>query len=149
MQAAFGGLIAVILLGIYVHLIRVAYLVVDCVTTAGCTKYPATYFNEGMAQTLSTVGGLVSALVIAELAVTKPGEAPIAHILANDASDTSKSILRAVTASYVITWIAAGLFAFFVGLYHPKELPALTNLGQAWLGLAVAAAYAYFGIKPR
>ena len=39
MQAAFGGLIAVILLGIYLHLIRVAYLVVNCLTTAGCTTW--------------------------------------------------------------------------------------------------------------
>jgi ABC-type thiamin/hydroxymethylpyrimidine transport system permease subunit len=148
MQAAFGGVIAVILLGIYVHLIRVAYLVVDCVATSGCTRYSATYFNDGMAQTLSIVGGLVSALVIAELAVTKPGETPVARILAADASNLSKSVLRAVTVVYIITWIAAGLFAFFVGLYHPQELPPLTNLGQAWLGLAVASSYAYFGIKP-
>jgi hypothetical protein len=28
------------------------------------------------------------------------------------------------------------------------ELPLLTSLGRAWLGLAVASAYAYFGIKP-
>jgi hypothetical protein len=148
MQAVFGGVIAVILLGIYVHLIRVAYLVIDCMATSGCSKYSAAYFNDGMAQTLSTVGGLVSALVIAELAVTKPGEAPVARVLAADASERSKGILRAVTAAYIITWIAAGLFAFVVGLYHPKELPPLTTLGQAWLGLAVASSYAYFGIKP-
>lgn len=149
MQAAFGGLIAVILLGIYVHLLRVAYRVVDCLNTSGCTKYPATYFTDGMAQALSVIGGLVSALVIAELAVTKPGEAPVARVLAEDASATSKSVLRIVTAVYVLVWVVAGLFAFLVGLYHPKDLPALTNVGQAWLGLAVAASYAYFGLKPQ
>ena len=73
MQAVFGGAIAVILLGIYLHLIRVAYQVVDCLSTAGCTKYTTTSFNDGMAQALALVGGLVSALVIAELAATKPG----------------------------------------------------------------------------
>jgi hypothetical protein len=149
MQATFGGAIAVILLGIYLHLIRVAYLVVDCVTTAGCTTYPQGYFNDGMAQALAIVGGLVSALVIAELAATKPGDAPAARALADDASDRTKSILKIVSAVYVLAWMGAGLTAFFVGLYHPKELPPLTNLGQAWLGLAVASAYAYFGIKPR
>jgi hypothetical protein len=29
-----------------------------------------------------------------------------------------------------------------------SELAPLASLGQAWLGLAVASAYAYFGIKP-
>lgn len=149
MQVVFGGVIAVILLGIYLHLIRVAYLVVDCVTTSGCTKYDVTYFNDGMAQALSIVGGLVSALVIAELAVTKPGEAPAARALADNASDRAKSVLKIITAVYVLTWILAGLVAFFMGLYHPKVLLPVTNLGQSWLGLAVASSYAYFGIKPR
>jgi hypothetical protein len=38
-------------------------------------------FTEGFAATMTTVGGLVSALVIAELAVTNPGEAPVARAL--------------------------------------------------------------------
>jgi hypothetical protein len=149
MKAVFGGVIATILLGIYLHLIRVGYLVVDCLSTAGCVKYPATYFNDGMSQTLSVVSGLVAALVIAELAAAKPGEAPAARTLAADATDRSKTILKIVTSIYILAWIVAGLIAFFVGLYHPKELPPLTSLGQAWLGLAVASSYAYFGIDPK
>lgn len=148
MQATFGGAIAAILLGIYLHLIRVGYLVVKCATTPGCTSHPATYFNDGMGQALSIVGGLVSALVIAELAATRPGDAPVARALADNASGRARFILKAVTVIYVVAWLLAGLAAFFIGLYHPKELPPLTNLGQAWLGLAVASAYAYFGIKP-
>jgi hypothetical protein len=31
---------------------------------------------------------------------------------------------------------------------HPSVLPALTAVGQSWLGLAVASAYAYFGLTP-
>ncbi|WP_028079605.1 hypothetical protein [Solimonas soli] len=149
MKAIFGGLIATILLGIYLHLIRVGYLVADCMATAGCTKYPVGYFNDGMAQALAVVGGLVSALVIAELAATKPGEAPAARALAAGATDRSKTLLKWVSAIYIVAWVVAGLSAFFVGLYHPKELPPITNLGQAWLGLAVASAYAYFGIDPK
>lgn len=148
MQAIFGGTIAVILLGIYIHLIRVGWLVVDCLTTAGCRTYDAAHFNDGMAQVLAIVGGLVSALVIAELAVTRPGEAPGGRVLAEDATGRAKLILKAVSAVYVLVWIGAGLAAFFIGLYHPKVLPPITSLGQAWLGLAVASSYAYFGIKP-
>ncbi len=148
MQAAFGGVIAVILLALYVHLISVAVRVVNCLNTAGCTEYSSSYFNEGMAQALSIIGGLVSALVIAELAITKPGEAPGARALSDDASARSVQVLKVISTLYVLVWIGAGLWAFLVGLYHPKDLPPLTNLGQAWLGLAVAAAYAYFGLKP-
>ena len=77
MQALFGGTIAIVLLGIYLHLIRLGWRVVDCLTTVGCTKYGAGFFNDGMAQALSIVGGLVSALVSAELA---PGSVAIAAV---------------------------------------------------------------------
>jgi hypothetical protein len=102
-----------------------------------------------MVQTLNVIAGLVSALVIAELAVTQPGEAPMARVLADGASQPSKTILKTVTIAYVLVWLIAGLVAFMKGIYYPKALPALTSVGQAWLGLAVASAYAYFGIKPQ
>jgi hypothetical protein len=148
MHLLFGGLISVVLLGIYVHLVRVAVMVVHCVASTGCTDYPASYFNEGMAQALSVIGGLVSALVIAELAVAKPGEAPARRALAQDASIRLVRTVSIVATIYVLVWIGVGLTAFLVGLYHPKAVPALTTLGQAWLGLAVSSAYAYFGLKP-
>ena len=37
--------------------------------------------------------------------------------------------------------------AFVIGLERPHVLPALTHVGQAWFGIAIAAAYAYLGIK--
>jgi hypothetical protein len=148
MQLLFGGLISVVLLGVYVHLVCIAIKVVYCLAATGCTKYPATYFNEGMAQALSVIGGLVSALVIAELAIAKPGEAPARRRLAKDASPLAVRTLSIVSTFYVLVWIGVGLTAFLVGLYHPKEVPPLTTLGQAWLGLAVSAAYAYFGLRP-
>ena len=142
MQLLFGGLISVVLLGIYVHLVRAAIKVVYSPPAAGLT------FTEGMAQALSVIGGLVSALVIAELAIAKPGEAPARRALANEASPFAIKLLSSVSVSYVIVWVAVGLIAFMVGLYHPKEVPQLTTLGQAWLGLAVSAAYSYFGLNP-
>ena len=147
MKAVFGGLISVVLLGIYVHLVRVAVLIVYC-KAPGCTEYPVELFNEGMAQALSIIGGLVSALVIAELAITRPGQVPAQHVLPAQASPLAIRAVAIVASVYVLVWAAVGLTAFMVGLYHPKEVPALTTLGQAWLGLAVSAAYAYFGLKP-
>jgi hypothetical protein len=148
-NAIFGGVIAVVLLGIYIHLLRIAYLIADCVSQVGCTSRTPADFNDVMAQTLNVIGGLVSALVIAELAITKPGETPAARLLAADASPRSKSVLQTVTITYILVWLVAGLAAFLKGMYHPQVLPPLTSVGQSWLGLAVAAAYAYFGLKQK
>ena len=149
MKLLFGGLISVILLGIYVHLITVAVKVAICVSAVTCTtKYQATYFNEGMAQALSIIGGLVSALVIAELAIAKPGHPPASRALADNASTLAIRTVTIVSTFYILVWVTAGLTAFFVGLYHPKALPTLTTYGQAWLGLSISAAYAYFGLTP-
>jgi hypothetical protein len=147
MQEIFGGIIAVILLGLYVHLIRVATLIVSCSLKPACTTYPVSMFNEGMAQALSMIGGLVSALVIAELAITKPGELPAVGALRRAGAPPPSTLLKAISLVYVLVWIAAGFWSFVQGVYHPTILPALTTLGQAWLGLAVAAAYAYFGLQ--
>jgi hypothetical protein len=149
MKLIFGGLIAVILLGLYAYALWFAVEVVTCINTQGCTQFTATNFGSGFASTLSTVGGLVSALVIAELAITKPGEAPVARALdTTTGSTTTSNVLRAVTGAYLLVWVALGLTAYVVGaMWYPDSLKPLTDFGQAWLGLAVAAAYAYFGIS--
>ena len=147
MQSLFGGLIAVILLGVYVNLIRIAALIVDCSIRSGCDRYPVSIFNDQMAYTLSTIGGLVSALVIAELAVTKPGDPPGANLLGGSPSSIALFTIKSVSVAYLLIWIGAGFWAFMISMYHPKVVPALDDLGHAWLGLAVAAAYAYFGLQ--
>ncbi|HLI17412.1 MAG TPA: hypothetical protein VKV22_03970 [Rhodanobacteraceae bacterium] len=145
MKTIAGGVIAIVLLGIYAWLIFVAARIALC-EGAGCPA-PAS-FNTTMAQALSVTTGLVSALVIAELAVTRSGEAPAARLLAANAAPRARLLLRWISTGYLVVWLVAGLAAFVVGLQHPDALPALTNVGQAWFGIAVAAAYAYLGIKP-
>ncbi|HEY9131976.1 MAG TPA: hypothetical protein VIM98_09495 [Dyella sp.] len=142
MKATAGGVIAIILLAIYV------YLIVDGCIIVGSKGASGLAFNDVMSQTLSVIGGLISALVIAELAVTKPGETPVARILSPDASDRSKSVLKWISGLYLVVWLLAGLTAFLVGMVNPNQLQPLTSVGQSWFGLAVAAAYAYFGLKP-
>jgi hypothetical protein len=102
-----------------------------------------------MAAALSLIGGLVSALVIAELAITKPGERPLQRAYTDTDKVSKKAFIGIVTIGYVIVWIIAGLTAFIVSLRKPDILQPLTDLGQTWLGLAVAAGYAYFGITPK
>lgn len=145
MRTIAGGIIAVVLLGIYVWLIVVACHLVLC--NGDACPAPAS-FNAVQAQALSVITGLVSALVIAELTMTKPGEAPAAHLLSADPTARAKNVMRWITSIYLLVWLVAGLAAFVIGLEHPATLPALTNVGQAWFGIAVAAAYAYLGLQP-
>ncbi|MCX6080313.1 MAG: hypothetical protein NTW32_12335 [Chloroflexi bacterium] len=148
-KSIFGGVVAVILLGLYVYTVIVALVVTSCISKgAVCKSYSKDDFTSGMSMTMATVGGLVSALVIAELAIAKPGETPVARVLDNNPSEQAKSILKYTTMAYLLVWTLFGLLAFIVGfLNHPGVLQPLTDIGQSWLGLAIAAAYAYLGIN--
>ncbi|TAN02904.1 MAG: hypothetical protein EPN36_14860 [Rhodanobacteraceae bacterium] len=145
MRTIAGGVIAVVLLGIYAWLIIAAACIALC-TGTGCAAPAA--FNAGMTQALGVVTGLVSALVIAELAITPAGAAPAARLLPPTTGPRGRLLLRWVTAIYLLVWLVAGLIAFVIGLLHPGALPALTHVGQAWFGIAIAAAYAWLGLKP-
>lgn len=149
MKSLAGGAIAIVLLVIYVYLIVDGCMLIQSVPDGMPDSYLAHRFNDVMAQTLSVIGGLVSALVIAELAISKPGEPLATRILPADASTRSKRVVKWVTWLYVLVWLLAGLTAFLVGMNNPGKLPPLTSVGQSWFGLAVAAAYAYFGLRPQ
>jgi hypothetical protein len=141
-------MIVIILLGLYTYAAWFGIAVVNCVTHPGCDTLMRDSFTVGMAGTLSLIGGLVSALVIAELAITTPGK-PLLARAHQGSSALSSWVLRGLTSLYLLVWAFTGVAAFVVGtMKHPGVLQPLTDLGQAWLGLAVAAGYAYFGIKP-
>ena len=149
MMGIFSGLIAVILLGIYINLIWVASRVLHCATHIGCNQYPASLFNDPMTYAMSTIGGLVSAFVISVLAVSNPGAAPAVRLLGPSPSPTAAGIAKWVGNAFLLIWLGAGFWAFMISTYHPKLVPALDDLGHTWLGIAVAAAYSYFGLKPK
>jgi len=57
-------------------------------------------------------------------------------------------VVKVIAWTYIGIWIAFGFGAFLTGeLLFPSKVPTLTTYGQAWLGLAVAAGYGYFGIQ--
>ena len=150
MKAIFGGLIAMILLGLYAYSVLVGVDAANCLAISGCTKFTAASFTDGMSGVMSLVGGLVSALVISELSITQPGDQPLGRAITDDPTALSSQFIKYTTLFYLLVWLAIGLWAFVVGvMQHPKIIQPLTDLGQAWLGLAVAAAYAYFGITPK
>src|SRR5215203_3096448 len=76
--AAFGGLVAVILLLLFSAstFYMVNSVVSFCALTNPCVSPPAGLVGEGFVYVVTTVAGLVSALVIAQLSVTEPGKPP-------------------------------------------------------------------------
>ena len=144
----FSGLVALILLGFYVYATVVAILATQCLSHGACQAYTKD-LSEGVATVLSLVGGLISALVVAELAVTQPGEPPAARLLTTPTTPLMRKWLTAITVSYILVWLVCGVASLVVGfMQHPDVVPTLTAAAKSWLGLAVAAAYSYFGIRP-
>lgn len=148
MKTVAGGLIAVVLLVFYVLLVVRASELASCTGHgASCDVHAIGPFNSTMAHFMSVLSGLVSALIISELSMAKPGQAP-GERLATITSPRARNVLRWVTWLYVLAWVIAGGWAFWVGINYPTAVPSLVNVGTAWIGLAVVSAYAYFGIKP-
>ena len=158
-QAAFGGVLAYILLLLYAG--SVFYLT-DKVYAEGlrleqlpkpdpaapAAAAPKVPTPAGLAFVITTVGGLVSALVIAKLTQTKAGETP-RLILSKNAGGGAKAFSAFLVVVYLLVWLAAGLTALIVGLLRFPDLNStLADIGTGWLGLAVVAGYAYFGLKP-
>src|SRR5215203_5981265 len=74
--AAFGGLVAVILLLLFSAstFYMVSSVISFCAVTKPCVSPAAGLVGEGFVYVVTTVAGLVSALVIAQLSVTEPGK---------------------------------------------------------------------------
>jgi hypothetical protein len=150
-KLSFGSVIVVMLLGLYVYSVwdAVAFVISCSGTIPDSCATKALNYSPNMLWVLTTVGGLISALVIAELTATKPGELPDAITVATEAeSKRFEASIKRITVLYMVIWLLAGLAAFVVGfMQHPKALQSLTDLGQSWIGTCLVAAYAYFGIK--
>jgi hypothetical protein len=152
-QAILGALIAVALLGLYGYFIWLGHVIIGCAVhdAAGCINHLPSSFNDTMAQSLGIISGLVSALVVSELAITDPMDVPAASAFrrTNAAGVVlpAPTVLKVVSVIYLVAWTVLGFWAFLMGIEHPTVVPPVTSLGQAWIGLAVAAAYAYFGLK--
>jgi hypothetical protein len=143
----FGGAIAGTLLILYAF--ALTYMSV-LVFRAGLVRPDkAIDFSSGLVYVATTIGGLVSALVIAKLAITKPGENPgVMRVAANADGEPNVWVTRLAVA-YLVIWLVVGLFALVIGvMLYPKVNQTLNDIGSTWFGLAIASGYAYFGIKP-
>ena len=139
-QVIFSGVIAYILLGLYA--ISVGYMIYMVVTKRTAT------FPAGLTDTVTLIGGLISALVIGQLAHARTGQPPAVPTAAAAAGGGPDRLNVGLTVLYMVVWLLAGLAALVVGvLLFPDVNKTLSSIGTTWLGLAVAASYAYFGLN--
>lgn len=143
----FGGFIAIILLLLFsTTTFYIAFYVIKACWAVGTSCAVKPEFGDGLIYVVTTVGGLVSAFVIAKLSVTEPGKVPTVGVGDTEATTAATS----VAIAYLLGWMATGLAALVIGVMaYPKSLQTLSDIGTTWLGLAVSAAYAYFGITPK
>lgn len=142
-----GGAVAISLLLLYSFVLFV--MVYDAICSATLICINGISVTSGMIFVLTTVGGLVSALVITQLAITKPGDHPANRFIPNDASASFKQTATRVGTLYLIVWMLGGLAAVLVGvMLFPDFNRTLNDFGTTWLGIAVVAGYSYFGIEP-
>jgi hypothetical protein len=144
----FGGALAVILLGIYATAAgAMIFAIIDaCTLSEPCTADLSGRFREGYIYVLTTVGGLVSALVVAQLSITRPGDMPSLAGF-RPVSRGGRWVGGMVVVVYLVAWGLVGLASLIVGvMLYPGVLSTVSDIGTVWLGLAVSAGYAYFGI---
>ena len=98
--------------------------------------------------------GLVSALVIAELAVTPTGKDPSDRLVegAADVFRESNRCLRGiipwVPALYMIVWVIVGLSSLIIGGFVVGGAAGtLKDTGMTWFGTVITAVYTYFGLN--
>jgi hypothetical protein len=120
----------------------------QCRTNAGCAEAFHARRIEGVNLILNVVGGLVSALVVAELAITQPGELPSAQILKKRQTKSTKRIATIISTAFIIVWLLGGAASVLMYVLYPSAIPiTLSEFAKAWLGLALASAYSYLGIR--
>lgn len=109
----------------------------------------------GMEYIVTTVAGLVSAVVVAQLAVTPRGQSPTTGLVPKpkpgeeDKSPWPRRLASAVVWFYLGIWLATGLSSLVVGvMLYTDAYSTLSDLGTTWLGLAVSGTLAYLGIEP-
>lgn len=143
----FGGTVAYILLLLYSG--SVGYMIWKVKDWTAAADTSSLAFHDGLLYVVTTIGGLVSALVVSHLAVTTPGDNPAVMRVAVRQDGTQSGAITSVVMIYLVVWLVVGLAALIVGvLWKPTASQTLSDIGTTWLGLAVASGYAYLGIDP-
>jgi len=141
-----GGLLTLILLALYLYALVIA--LGDAARCVPISPDKTCTLQPNVALVLETVGALIAAVVISQLSVTRPGEPLGARLVGTEIPTGQLQVSNVVAAAYVITWIAAGVALIVVGWFQHPDVPEVVSAGKEWLGFAIAAGYAYFGVSP-
>ncbi|MEO0621295.1 MAG: hypothetical protein AAFU49_09640 [Pseudomonadota bacterium] len=105
-------------------------------------------FSEGYKIVLTTVAGLVSALVVAKLSVSTTNDPQELSVI-QFKTRAARIMNNAIVVVYLAVWAVVGLAALIFGVVlYDRAIQTINDLGTTWLGVAVAAGYAYFNLKP-
>ena len=103
--------------------------------------------KENVVWVVNLLGGIVSAVVIGNLAVSGPGEVPTQQVR-EMSRDYGIKVMQTVVWIYIGVWLLIGLATFYVGVIRcPDVYSTLNDMGKSWLGIIVGALVAWFGIK--
>jgi hypothetical protein len=98
---------------------------------------------------VNIIGGLVSGVVIGNLALANPGETPLTQVqtFIGDSGE-GKKFMQVIVWIYIGVWLIIGGSSFYVGVVKcPDVYEPLNEIGKSWLGIIVGALYAWFGIR--
>lgn len=153
-----GGILSVALLALYIFSIGRAITVssdCDARARAVAAQVPNSSLCDSQKSNLGNIslilnliGGLISATVVGVLAATKPNDLPGKGIFKDNLNDVIQGISAYLPLAFILVWIFCGVLMVVFGLlvYDNDPVPPLTAQAKSWLGAAVAASYAYFGI---
>jgi hypothetical protein len=152
-QSLVRTVLVYLILGIYT--LMSIYLIVDVLS--GSTSLPP---DTPFPYIYKTILGLISAVVVAELAITPRDARDIgaqqnfgallaggkASLLASN--QQTQDHLRLATRIYLATWFVIGAVTFVFGaLLYFSAGTLLSDTSLNWFGLIIGAGYAFFGIQ--
>ena len=146
-QLIFGGILATILLGFYIwSIVDAVSIAIDCNAGTNCSNQ----FTSNMSFLLNSLGGLISATVVGVLGATESGEFPGVRTFGKNITGTFQAIAAYMPSFYILVWVISGVVIVIYGfILHPDAVEPLSAQAKVWLGTALAAVYAYFGINPK
>jgi len=137
------GIIAIVLLLIYAFTLGRIIL-----SVYGWNQQDGEFIiNSNIMWAVNILGGLVSAVVIGNLALAGTGETPETQVR-EMIKAYGATLMKLTVWTYIIIWLLVGAASFYVGVIrYPDVFEPLNVMGKSWLGILVGAAYAWFGIK--
>ena len=140
-----GALLAYTLLLLYSFPV---FYYINAVRISGQGTGEAVIIPEGMVYVVTTIGGLISALVVARLTITPPKE-NVGEYKNTRMPSKLRKIAKFLTFLYLAIWMFTGLAALVYGvMLYPDINNTLRDIGTSWFGLAVTSVYTYFGLEP-